>query len=642
MHGRSSRDVLRHLRTLYCFGVIGDLSDEQLLQCFVRRDEAAEEAFAILVERHGAMVLGVCLRLLGNNSHEAEDAFQATFLVLARKARSVSRRDKLASWLYGTAVRTANESRRRAARRKAREARASVSLEINATEKEFPDELRDILDQELARLPAAHRVAVILCELEGLSRTEAAHRLGVPEGTLSSRLARAKIQLRDRLTRRGVALSTLTISTALIRQAHAISLPLSLIESTVAAATHVVSGISVAGMITVSAATLTEGVLQAMFVTKLKAAVWAVGTMAAVASGAIVLGQSGDKPSAEPAPVGPAAVETSTATRRSTDQPVPVQQIPKTVEFEDRIKEKFTLDPEVAALTTEINELELKLTRLKESTRNEGDPAVKVVRKRLQSLKQDYNALWEAKYDEIATRTMDRSDSDLIPLLPANEDRPVPVGRSVEKPKSSPDLLAPATNPSSGTLYSALVAPPPVPAKPSTEDRTAELEKKLDKILSVLNRMDAQPNHPVIPAVQDPFAMERTGQPGSPFDDNGPPTIVYTMPGPQSVRPADPSFAPNSSDTRPNNSPDTVPPTPASGQAVPISNRLNALESKFEETVQRMSKLERRMYLLEEIVGVTNVEGSEHRVTQPSPEKGQGVKDKIKPHNSERRGFTGH
>ncbi len=110
MRSKSSRDVLRHLRTLYRCGVVGSLSDEQLLDRFVaRRDETGEEAFAELVQRHGPMVLGVCRRILGD-AHEAEDAFQATFLVLARKASSVVRREKVANWLYGVAVRTAREA----------------------------------------------------------------------------------------------------------------------------------------------------------------------------------------------------------------------------------------------------------------------------------------------------------------------------------------------------------------------------------------------------------------------------------------------------------------------------------------------------------------------------------------------------
>jgi RNA polymerase sigma factor (sigma-70 family) len=141
------------------------------------------------VQRHGPMVLGVCLRVL-RDSHEAEDAFQATFLVLARKADSVNRRDKVANWLYGIACRTARQARGRSARRRAKEERVGMSPQTERSAEDFGDDLRGILDEELARLPPRYRAPIILCELEGLSRQEAARRLGVPEGTVSSRLAR--------------------------------------------------------------------------------------------------------------------------------------------------------------------------------------------------------------------------------------------------------------------------------------------------------------------------------------------------------------------------------------------------------------------------------------------------------------------
>ena len=167
MRGGSSQAVVRQLRVLYRFGVVGSLSDERLLDRFLaRRDEAAEDAFAELVHRHGPMVLGVCRRIL-RDPHEAEDAFQATFLVLARKAAAVVRREKVASWLYGVAVRTAREVRDRAARRRAREECVSKPILVEPPDDEVPDELRAILDEELTRLPARQREPVVLCELEG-------------------------------------------------------------------------------------------------------------------------------------------------------------------------------------------------------------------------------------------------------------------------------------------------------------------------------------------------------------------------------------------------------------------------------------------------------------------------------------------
>jgi RNA polymerase sigma factor (sigma-70 family) len=290
MRGESSREVLKQLQTLYRYGVVGHQSDEQLLDRFVaRRDETGEEAFAALVQRHGPMVLGVCRRVLGD-AHEAEDAFQATFLILARKASSVIRRARLASWLYGVAYRTATESRSRSARRRLREARVSKSPRIEPAAPDCQGELRAILDEELARLSDRCRSPLVLCELEGLSRQEAARRLGIPQGTLSSRLARAKAELRDRLRRRGLAISAISLAT-LATEASATTVPAMLTESTIGAAMCVAAGSSAAGIVPASVVSLTEGVLKAMLLAKLKTIVLAVGTTAAVVSGSVVLAQ---------------------------------------------------------------------------------------------------------------------------------------------------------------------------------------------------------------------------------------------------------------------------------------------------------------------------------------------------------------
>ena len=165
-----------------------------------------------------------------------------------------------------------------------------------------PAELREILDEELARLPARQRGPVVLCELEGLSRPEAARRLGIPEGTLSSRLARAKARLRDRLAARGVALPVAAVSTLLVREARAAAVPLSLFESTVQAATLVAAGPGSAAALVLSApvASLSEGVIHTMFVAKLKGIALAAGTMAAVVSGAVVLAQPGGRAGTPP------------------------------------------------------------------------------------------------------------------------------------------------------------------------------------------------------------------------------------------------------------------------------------------------------------------------------------------------------
>jgi predicted DNA-binding protein (UPF0251 family) len=167
----------------------------------------------------------------------------------------------------------------------------SRSARVDACDGLFQDELRAILDDELARLPAEHRGPLVLCELEGLSRQEAARRLGLAEGTLSSRLSRAKARLRDRLARRGLVLTIGGLSLALEHEASAVALPELLIESTTQAAIGIAAGISASAVVSTSVASLTEGVLKVMLLAKLKSVAWGIGTMAVVVSGAVALAQ---------------------------------------------------------------------------------------------------------------------------------------------------------------------------------------------------------------------------------------------------------------------------------------------------------------------------------------------------------------
>ena len=179
--------IIRHLRRAALRQAGAGPDDAQLMERFLAdRDESAFEA---LVRRHGSMVFGVCRRVLGRR-HDAEDAFQATFLVLACKAAGVRNRAALASWLYGVAYRTAGKARAQAARRRIKERKAAV-VEAREDNHERHD-LARLLDYEVKRLSDKYRTAVILCDLEGVSRKEAARRLGLPEGTVSSRLAAAR------------------------------------------------------------------------------------------------------------------------------------------------------------------------------------------------------------------------------------------------------------------------------------------------------------------------------------------------------------------------------------------------------------------------------------------------------------------
>jgi RNA polymerase sigma factor (sigma-70 family) len=243
------------------------LTDGQLLDAYVHSRE--EAAFAALVRRHGPMVWGVCRRILGNEG-DAEDAFQATFLVLVRKAASIVPREQIANWLYGVAQQTAVKARAMAVKRKAREKQVQDMPEPAVREQGSPDDLLPLLDQELSRLPDKYRTAIVLCDLEGKSYKEAARQLGCPEGTLAARLTRGRAMLAKRLARHGLAVSGGVLATALSQSASA-TVPALVVSSTIKAVSLFATGTAVAvGVITPTVAALTEGVLKTMFVTKLK------------------------------------------------------------------------------------------------------------------------------------------------------------------------------------------------------------------------------------------------------------------------------------------------------------------------------------------------------------------------------------
>jgi RNA polymerase sigma factor (sigma-70 family) len=211
----------------------GDLTDAQLLEHFLSRHE--ERSFEALVHRHGPMVMGVCRRILGNRE-DAEDAFQATFLVLARKARSIKPRSMVGNWLHGVAYRTAMKSKVMRAQRLARVRRASEMARTDAPEERVWEHIAPLLDRELSGLPEYYRSAVVLCDLEGMSRKEAARKLGWSEGTLSGRLARARALLARRLSRFGLSISGGALALVLSEQAASACLSSSVVASTTKAA----------------------------------------------------------------------------------------------------------------------------------------------------------------------------------------------------------------------------------------------------------------------------------------------------------------------------------------------------------------------------------------------------------------------
>ena len=300
--------VVRDLQTLFGMGVVGVLSDGQLLDHFVERREGA--AFEAIVHRHGPMVWSVCRRVLRDH-HDAEDAFQATFLVLARRAASVMPREKLGNWLYGVAYQTATKARAMRAKRRMREGQVPDMPEPMAEPDDLRDDLAEALDRELSRLPEKYRTPIILCDLEGWTHWEAASRLGWPIGTVSSRLSRARSMLAKRLTRRGLSLSGGALAVLLAQESASASMPMRLIDSTAQAASLFAEGGAVtAGMVSAEVAVLTREVLKIMLLGKLK-----IVTTVLMVGGVVVLSGGGlayRSRAADP----PSKVERST-----TDQP---------------------------------------------------------------------------------------------------------------------------------------------------------------------------------------------------------------------------------------------------------------------------------------------------------------------------------
>ncbi|SRR5579883_790382 len=242
-------------------------SDGQLLDAYVQSGE--EAAFAALVHRHGPMVWGVCRRVLGNE-RDAEDAFQATFLVLVRKAASIVPRERIANWLYGVSRKTAVRARAMAVKRKAREKQVNEMPEPAGIEQDAPNDLLTLLDQELSRLPEKYRTAIVLCELEGKSYKEASRQLGCAEGTLAARLTRGRAMLAKRVARHGRAVTGGALAAALSHNVSA-DVPASVVASTITAASLFAAGTAAAKRtISVHVVALTEGVLKTMLLTKLK------------------------------------------------------------------------------------------------------------------------------------------------------------------------------------------------------------------------------------------------------------------------------------------------------------------------------------------------------------------------------------
>jgi len=269
-------NVVRHIRRLMGLPS-GNASDRQLLESFAK--ERSEEAFAAIVERHGPLVLGVCRRLL-NHEQNAEDAFQATFLLLANKASSIRWHESVASWLYEAAYRIASKARVRDARRGKHEREAAAMTPLQAAGQPSTSDLRQVLDDELHRLPENLRMPLLLCYLQGKSREEAATQLGCTPIVVKGRLERGRDMLRGRLERRGLAMTSALLPVALTQEAVA-AVPATLAAGTVK--------VALAGTAAAPVLLMVQGAMNAMFWKKIKLATLAVLTMTAVGAGAGVM-----------------------------------------------------------------------------------------------------------------------------------------------------------------------------------------------------------------------------------------------------------------------------------------------------------------------------------------------------------------
>ena len=317
-------NVLRGVQGLLDEGVVGSLTDRELLDRYVSRaGEPAERAFAILVERHGAMVLRICRSVL-RDEHEAQDAFQATFLVLARKAGTLWVGNSLGPWLHGVAFRTSSCARSAGARRRAHERRVAEQS-IRTMEDPGPNDLGPVLHEEVNRLPERFRAPVVLCYFEGLTHEQAAERLRCPVGTVRSRLSTGRERLRGRLERRGFAGSPGVMASAFDFSSVAPSVPNALAEATVRITVQFAAGAPLSGVASSSVVALVERGLKMMWFSRLTLLSFALLAIGGGTIGVLALaprGQGAQEPtaSAKPASGSPTARDATSQISRTANE----------------------------------------------------------------------------------------------------------------------------------------------------------------------------------------------------------------------------------------------------------------------------------------------------------------------------------
>jgi RNA polymerase sigma factor (sigma-70 family) len=311
----------RHLESLFREGALGTRTDRELLERFTaHRGDSAEAAFAILVERHAPMVLATCRRLLGD-AHDAEDAAQATFLVLARKARTIRSGQAVGGWLHAVAVRIASKARIAAARRRKNEER-TIELAVGRPEAPQPTDRWVELHEQIDRLPSRFRLPIVLCYLEGLTHAEAAQQLGWPLGTVESRLARGRERLRERLAGGGVTTMIPLTGASTLLEGTGVSPPAAWVAAAARAACRFAEGHAAVAVASAEVAALTRAMLWSMGWHQARLATAWILTGLVVATGALAALRA---QSAAPPPIaqrGAAPIAVAASEKPAVEAPV--------------------------------------------------------------------------------------------------------------------------------------------------------------------------------------------------------------------------------------------------------------------------------------------------------------------------------
>jgi RNA polymerase sigma factor (sigma-70 family) len=475
----------RHYRVLFEVGSFSGLTDGELLARFVSREEqSAELAFTAIVERHAAKVLHIC-RAVVRNEHDAEDAFQATFLVLAAKAGKLQARESLGPWLFAVARRVAAGARARALGREARERRAAGDRAKRPHPDPIDDDVSAVLYEEIDRLPERYRLPLVLCDLESQSHQEAARRLGWPLGTVKSRQARGRQRLRARLTRRGVSGTLGGLGAACAARSARAAVPASLIESTARTAADFITSGATGRVVSASVSTLVTNTLRAMIMLRMSTV---MGVLLTVSVGlvATVLAQT------TPKPASPSNKFTSNGFSQNPDP----NARPATASFEYEVRiwkdgapvtptMKMRAHPgETSQIKIPDGTLEVRFQPLRDS----AGPTLGVTQSALPVTRPSDASQNLAALGLLKSLQSQTSNSEL--------------GKAAEKLSRLMGLGAINSSDSSTALQrlaelSAVRAKQDqldhiAPAENNHEQRLREIERKLEKILSALDRLPAQ------------------------------------------------------------------------------------------------------------------------------------------------------